>query len=52
MRSILVPVASHEVMPSVLACAVLLARRFDALIQGFAFRAPAAEYIPVDMVGG
>lgn len=52
MRTILVPVAGHELMPSVMACALLVARRFGSLVQGIPLRAPATDYVPVDMVGG
>src|SRR2546427_61465 len=36
MNTILVPTEQHELMPSILQTAVLLARKFDSYIDGFA----------------
>ena len=52
MKTLLVPVARHTLLDSVLDTAVLAARRFDASIEGFGLRPALAEYVPVDMVGG
>lgn len=52
MRNLLVPVAHHAGMDSVLTAAVLTARRFGSTIEGFGLRPALAEYVPVDMVGG
>ncbi|GJD50238.1 hypothetical protein OPKNFCMD_2975 [Methylobacterium crusticola] len=52
MKTLLVPVARHALLDSVLETAVLTARRFDASIEGFGLRPALAEYVPVDMVGG
>jgi nucleotide-binding universal stress UspA family protein len=52
MKSILVPVAAHEFMPSVFACALQVAEAFGSHLEGFALRALATDYVPVDMVGG
>ncbi len=52
MKTLLVPVARHTLLDSVLDTAVLTAHRFDASIEGFGLRPALAEYVPVDMVGG
>ncbi|AWN46172.1 universal stress protein [Methylobacterium terrae] len=52
MKTLLVPVARHTLLDSVLDTAVLMARRFGASIEGFGLRPALAEYVPVDMVGG
>ncbi|TGD95852.1 universal stress protein [Methylobacterium nonmethylotrophicum] len=52
MKTLLVPVARHTLLDSVLDTAVLTARRFGASIEGFGLRPALAEYVPVDMVGG
>ncbi len=52
MKTLLVPVARHTLLDSVLDTAVLPARRFGASIEGFGLRPALAEYVPVDMVGG
>ena len=36
MKTILVPIEQHDLMPSILETALLLARRFDSYIEGFA----------------
>jgi len=51
MKTILVPTESHESMRSALATALLLARRFDSYIEGFALRFRVNEFIAVDMAG-
>jgi nucleotide-binding universal stress UspA family protein len=52
MKTILVPTAAHDFIPSVLETALLVARRFNGCIEGFALRPLITEYVPVDMVGG
>ncbi len=52
MKTLLVPVARHTLLDSVLDTAILTARRFGAGIEGFGLRPALAEYVPVDMVGG
>jgi nucleotide-binding universal stress UspA family protein len=51
MKTILVPTESHESMRSALAATLLLARRFDSYIEGFALRFRVNEFIAVDMAG-
>ena len=51
MKTILVPTESHESMRSALATALLLARRFNSYIEGFALRFRVNEFIAVDMAG-
>jgi nucleotide-binding universal stress UspA family protein len=52
MKSILVPTENHDVMQSVLETALLLARRCDSYIEGFALRLAITEFIGADMAGG
>lgn len=52
MKTLLVPVALHDALPSVFATALLAARRFGSLVEGVSLRPALAEYVPVDMVGG
>jgi nucleotide-binding universal stress UspA family protein len=52
MKSILVPTSPHDLMPSALTAATLVAQRFGGYIEGFALRPALTEYIPFDMVGG
>jgi nucleotide-binding universal stress UspA family protein len=52
MKTILVPTAPHDLMPSALTTAWLAAQRFGAYLEGFALRPALTEYIPFDMVGG
>ena len=51
MTSILVPTEQREGMPSALQTALLLARRFDSYIEGFALRARINELVIVDRAG-
>src|SRR5258706_9762415 len=51
MKTILVPTESHESIRSALATALMLARRFDSYIEGFALRFRVNEFIAVDMAG-
>ena len=52
MKAVLVPVETHDLLPSVLQTALLLGRRFGSLVEGFALRPVMTEFVPVDMVGG
>jgi len=52
MRAVLVPVETHDFMPSVLQTALLFGRRFGSILEGFALRPIITEFVPVDMVGG
>jgi hypothetical protein len=46
-RTILVPIEEHDFMNSTLETALLLARKFDSYIEGFALRvAISAAYAP------
>jgi hypothetical protein len=48
-RTILVPIEQHDLMNSTLETALLLARKFDSYIEGFALRvAIPAAYATVD----
>jgi nucleotide-binding universal stress UspA family protein len=51
MKTILVPVENHEGMTSVLETALLLARRCDSYIEGFALRFGISEFVAVDPAG-
>ena len=51
MKTILVPTEQRKSMSAVLQTALLLARRFDSYIEGFALRPRLNEFIAVD-VGG
>ncbi|TXM82242.1 universal stress protein, partial [Methylobacterium sp. WL122] len=52
MKTLLVPIALHDALPSVLETTRLVAQRFGSLIEGVSLRPALAEYVPVDMVGG
>jgi nucleotide-binding universal stress UspA family protein len=51
MKTILVPTESHEAMRSALATALVMARRFNSYIEGFALRFRVNEFVAVDMAG-
>jgi nucleotide-binding universal stress UspA family protein len=51
MKTILVPTESQESMRAALTTALMLARRFDSYIEGFALRVRVNEFIAVDMAG-
>src|ERR1700722_16184057 len=51
MKSILVPIESYEAIRPTLETALMLARRFDAYIEGFALRFRVNEFVAVDMAG-
>jgi len=50
MKTILIPTEDHDAMPAVLEAARLVARAFDAYMEGFAVRPSAATYLTVDPV--
>jgi len=52
MKTLLVPIAMHDALPSVFETTRLAATRFGSLIEGVSLRPALAEYVPVDMVGG
>ena len=52
MKTILVPVENNDVMRSALETALLLARRCDSYMEGFALRWQAIESFGVDLMGG
>ena len=51
MKTILVPTESHETIRPALESALMLARRFDSYIEGFALRFRVNEFVAVDMAG-
>jgi nucleotide-binding universal stress UspA family protein len=51
MKTILVPTESHDAMRSTLMTALLMARRFDSYVEGFALRFRVNEFVAVDMAG-
>ena len=52
MKTILVPVDDDEAMSSALETALILARRCDSYIEGFALRLKIADLVSVGMMGG
>ena len=52
MKTILVPIENHDAMQSVLETALLLGRRCDSYIEGFALRWAINEFMVGDVVGG
>ncbi len=50
MKTILVPMENHDAMRSTLETALLLARRCDSYIEGFALRWKIPEYAGVDII--
>jgi len=52
MKTILVPMENHDAMRSALETALLLARRYDSYIEGFALRLAINQFIGGDIVGG
>ena len=48
MKTILIPAEDHDAMPAVLETARLVARRFDAYMEGFAVHPAAADFVAVD----
>ena len=51
MKTILVPMENYDAMRSALETALLLARRYDSYIEGFALRLQINEFVIADMVG-
>jgi nucleotide-binding universal stress UspA family protein len=49
-KTILVPIEPHDSIQSVLETALLLARKFDARIEGFAWRSAASNVVAMDPV--
>jgi len=52
MKTILVPMENHDAIQSALETALLLARRCDSYMEGFALRWAINEFIGGDVVGG
>jgi nucleotide-binding universal stress UspA family protein len=52
MKTILVPIENHDAMQSALETALLLARRCDSYIEGFALRWAINEFMGGDVMGG
>jgi nucleotide-binding universal stress UspA family protein len=52
MKTILVPIENHDAMRSTLETALLLGRRCDSYIEGFALRWAINEFMVGDVVGG
>jgi nucleotide-binding universal stress UspA family protein len=52
MKTILVPTENHDAMQSVLETALLLARRCDSYMEGFALRWAIEEFIGGDIISG
>jgi nucleotide-binding universal stress UspA family protein len=52
MKTILVPTEHYDSMRSTLETALLLARRCDSYMEGFALRFGISEFVAVDMAGG
>ena len=50
MKTILVPMENHNAMRSALETALLLARRCDSYIEGFALRWEISEFAEVDVI--
>lgn len=51
MKTILVPIESHEAVRPALETALMLARQFDSYLEGFALRFRVNEFVAVDMAG-
>ena len=51
MKTILLPIELHRNMSATLETAVLLARRFDSYIEGFALQPRISDFVAVDMGG-
>src|SRR2546427_7628039 len=48
MKTILVPAEDHDSMAAVLEAALLVARRFDSHVEGFAVQPAASEFVALD----
>jgi nucleotide-binding universal stress UspA family protein len=51
LKSILVAIEQHESMTAALETVLLLARRFDSYVEGFALQSRASDLVVADMVG-
>ena len=51
MKTVLVPTEQHDVMTSTLQTALLLARKFDSYIEGFALLPAMVEFFALDHGG-
>ena len=52
MKTLLVPTEQHDVMTSTLEMALLVARKFDSYVEGFALRYDVENFITMDPVSG
>jgi nucleotide-binding universal stress UspA family protein len=52
MKTILIPIENHDAMQSALETALLLARRYDSYIEGFALRWAINEFLVGDVMSG
>jgi nucleotide-binding universal stress UspA family protein len=52
MKTLLVPTEQHDVMASTLEMALLVARKFDSYVEGFALRYDVENFITMDPVSG
>ena len=52
MKTILVPTEPHDLMTSTLQTALLLARRFDSYVEGFALRPAIDNFVAMDPISG
>jgi nucleotide-binding universal stress UspA family protein len=52
LKTILVPTEPHDLMTSTLETALLLARRFDSYIEGFALRPAIDNFVAMDPISG
>jgi nucleotide-binding universal stress UspA family protein len=52
MKTILVPTEAHDRMNAILESALLLARRFESYIEGFALQANVESFLAMDPAGG
>ena len=52
MKTILVPTEPHDLMTATLDCALLLARKFDSYIEGFALRPALDNFVAMDPISG
>ena len=52
MKAILIPTEDRDDMSSTLQTALLLARRCDSYIEGFALQSRISDFVATDMMGG
>src|SRR5213082_2097583 len=52
LKTLLVPTEPHDLMTSTLETALLLARRFDGYIEGFALRPAIDNFVAMDPISG